>query len=368
MAFAFPEHLGFFVLFALALFLTCIKQKKTLYILLWATIVFGIHFHWLIILLYTKSSASFLLSLTLYGILVTYFAFLTVAWFWIAHWLRWWTSLVGYFLMIEYLSLLPLDLWGYSFISPWVPLAKNKLLLGTIAFASSLFVTPLPTVDETILDQLHHTKPTSMPVEQLINEANCTHKKIIIAPESFLPYPLNLEPEIKKLWEKNIPQAKQLLIGAQWASDNEDYWGQGVYWIKKSLIKKVYVKNTYIPFVEKMPWLFTFNDTLQKIFLKDFHEMDKRASVNNRPTHFKLNDQLAIVPYICSELFFNCLKPIGNRVKLTGCHKICIFFFVNDSWFVDYFKKLMEHVSYIRSAYLGAPIVYIGHSKCKFIS
>ena len=113
-----------------------------------------------------------------------------------------------------------------------------------------------------------------------------------------------------------------------------------------------------------MPALFKKCTILRNMFLKEGYEMCQ-ASRSAKHNKFRLEKVRCVFPLLCSELFF-C------NHSLQACDRdfrgAKIFFFVNDSWFVGYFKKIMENLAYIKAAQLQNPVLWIGHFSCKKIS
>ncbi|MBA3954716.1 hypothetical protein H0X48_05355 [Candidatus Dependentiae bacterium] len=75
----------------------------------------------------------------------------------------------------------------------------------------------------------------------------------------------------------------------------------------------------------------------------------------NRRALFKINPELALVPYICSELFFN--NQPDDNFKNTPIVALC-----NDSWVIpEYVKTIMYSTAHFRSIQWNRPIVYVAY-------
>jgi apolipoprotein N-acyltransferase len=118
---------------------------------------------------------------------------------------------------------------------------------------------------------------------------------------------------------------------------------------------QTYDKKHVVPFVEKIPNKWKHIAWLRGLFLQEKGEF----SVAKKKKHdcFCISKELIIVPQMCSELFMK--NGIINK-KENNVHAI-VFFFVNDSWFVDYFKEVLKSVSRLKSIDFNLPILYISH-------
>ena len=67
------------------------------------------------------------------------------------------------------------------------------------------------------------------------------------------------------------------------------------------------------------------------------------------------------MPAICADFF------IGSyRFRLpSDMRDGPLVLFVNDGWYVAYFKKIMEKLTQLDAMRLGVPIIYVGHFSTK---
>lgn len=203
---------------------------------------------------------------------------------------------------------------------------------------------------------LVYNKLSSLNLEQYKNK----YKNIIlVSPETFFPYFLNLDnkQDILKLWANILPENSMFLVGSQREScdNNKTKYFQTIYRVERGRIIEYYDKKHRVWFVEKNPRLLRKLNLNNTLFLDEKNKFSKPKKLNKILKINKFN----IAVYICSELFF--LKDIKkeceqNNVKL-------IFFLVNDSWFLDYFKKIMQKFVYLISNRLNIPILYVGHKE-----
>ena len=75
---------------------------------------------------------------------------------------------------------------------------------------------------------------------------------------------------------------------------------------------------------------------------------------------FNLPGGLNILPKVCSEFFYKINLKDTDRVDV-------VFLFVNDSWFMPYFKQIMKNLAVLISLELRLPIFYINHENLKII-
>ena len=163
-----------------------------------------------------------------------------------------------------------------------------------------------------------------------------------------------------------MPDNAHLLIGSLRRDGNNVL--QAVYWINSRRIINCYVKKHRIPFVEKIPKIWRSFQWVSDLFLKDLVEFG--AGKNKRENKlFCLTPDLCAIPTMCSEFFFSrSIDEFLSFKKNQRVHKSgAIFFFVNDSWFCDYFCKHLELFTRLKSAAVGLPVVYITHSNVKVI-
>ncbi|MFH1831586.1 MAG: hypothetical protein ABH827_02170 [bacterium] len=191
---------------------------------------------------------------------------------------------------------------------------------------------------------------------------------IYVAPESFFPYPLNTNPEILKFWSNALPYSSHLLMGSFYQEENKSLC-HCVYHIFHGKIINCYKKKHSVIFVEKMPPFFKKCIILRDMFLKDLSELSVETKCNQK-TIFTIGST-QIISQICSDFFLkNKVQDLLYNIQCDGSgdyKNVCIFLYVNDSWFVDYFKKIMENLIYLKVAQLRIPIVFINHTKCKEI-
>ena len=97
---------------------------------------------------------------------------------------------------------------------------------------------------------------------------------------------------------------------------------------------------------------------LYDLYFKHFNEI--MPSLNERPL-LKIDDHVAFVPYICSELFF-ANKPT-DLYPTVPIYALC-----NDRWTVGYVQKLMLRVAQYKAIEWQRPIIYVSFYYRSFIN
>ncbi len=361
-------------------------QQACLYGLWWGLCFYGSHLDWLLSLLLNKSSyASRPISYAFYGCMVFYFSLFASLWWGLSFllrvnkkfFLRLLSSLagvVGYFVFLEYWGLLLFNGGGYPFANPLIPLSRFPWFLSLVASLSNCLYGPTyqhdsgwPETIELVYIAPKKTKDIQQrlyAVYQIIGRHKSEQlgrQLLFIAPESTIPFHINQESWMLTMLQSGLPPNAHLLLGAQFENEHQNLF-QAVYCQNLRRIKNIYKKKHSVPFSEKMPPFLKKWSILKNIFLKDLRETIEDNSTEEDDIVFEINDDFIIIPRMCSELFFMCCAKDFIKYRMMK-KKVVLFFFVNDSWFVDYFTKIMENVTCIKAAWFGLPIVYIGHER-----
>lgn len=373
---AVPILPGILMLAALAMLWTVLRDISVndswttiiRYGFVWGAVLFSLHFAWLPILLWTKSQAVGLLVVLLYCTVVVYCGLLSglfflvfkktvyfvgfrrvLLFFW-----GWW-----FVTFIHRWFWLPLGIFeGYPFISPLIPLSKIPYFFSFIAIflgpdvcknldtTTIGYIRPIKSEDPVTLSQ-HFFKSISHLQDQ--------GKYLLVAPEGAYKFPLNYDVNAQKFLALAFTPETELITGGYVVENNA--WYQGVYYFTNRGIEKYYVKRHLVPFVEKMPLLFSRMSCMRKMFLHGRNEFSVKGCKNSSDNVFVLKNDLLGIMYLCSEIFFTQREKFYREKSL-------FFFLVNDSWFVDYFRKIMETVSHMTAASLGEPVCYVNSQEC----
>lgn len=150
---------------------------------------------------------------------------------------------------------------------------------------------------------------------------------IIILGESAFPYPLNKEEfSLVTGWWLPLHKNVHILLGSQRMDEGCLY--NTMYYIREGKIIDWYDKQRLVPFVEYIPFGFALN---------------KEASFSlaaGRSNKIFTLDGVEVEPLICSDLFFNS----GN-----SCKAPIVFIENIDTYFPDYFKRVLQHFISFRS-------------------
>lgn len=384
LAFFSPDHIGFLVLFAplpLLHFFYSFPSPWTGFKAgwWWGLCIFGFHFTWLLELLLRHTAASRVVCWSLYVLVVSYFALGSACWLWITALLSQRYRILPAFVCSSILYWYYIERWifvlpglgtGYPFLNPCIPLASYTLFLRMISVASLSVASPVakPVNVAHILPVINRVKnitagwrASPQGVAHKIHYQLSVHERsdVYVTPESMFPFALNQHPELIRFWATALPQAGHLFIGSIFQKGDARY--QAVYWLQQNLIINLYVKKMLTPFVENIPTAWRNVPKLKQLFLKDGTEFCDE-SVSESVEYFDVTPTLRIIPRICLELFF--LNRTDFEQYQDPSKNIKIFFFANDSWFNEFFRKLMYNFVTIKSHRIGLPIVYIGHFGC----
>ncbi len=258
-------------------------------------------------------------------------------------------SMFTYYQLIETVSLSPFVGYqeGYPFLNPLIPLAPLFTQVQQPSTQHIHYIQPIKSTHNPMIDGqiiFHHLS------KQTYGDAN-----IIVAPESFFSFPINMYPQNIALWSCVIPPQAYFVFGTQWKEGNKRY--QVICCLHDTKIFFMYRKQHLIAFVECMPPWFKKNSFLRSLFLNNSEECQISSMSLD---HIKLNNQTVSLK-LCSEFFFIKYNSDTNGVTM-------VFFLINDHWFVDYFRKIIENLACVKSLWLNVPILYVGHSSCKLIS
>ncbi|MFH0898155.1 MAG: hypothetical protein V1855_01110 [bacterium] len=397
-AFFFSDQLGILVIFACVLLWSLFFQQQHIKTYaragaLWGLAVYVPHFAWLYILLKTKSCAPWWLAWSLYGFVVCYATIITVFWFvGTAALLKILpikkstigTGMVVSLMMFIYFFFLnTYCLWfvgkaeGYPFINPLIPLARYTLFFKTFSYICTFITYGVDCKPPEIHDwNMVYLKPVerltsqhlskSAHTQHVFHQLSCVaadfpNANIVVAPESFFPYPLKTSDSVISLWGCALPKGVHFLFGGC-LQDSKNHFYQAIFHLYNGKIVNYYKKKHCVPFVEKMPAFFEKCTILRTMFLRDSYEMCQ-ATKDVKHDLFTLESLGSVAPLICSELFY-CHHLLQACQDQRGAG---IFFFVNDSWFVEYFRKIMENLAYIKTAQLQNRVLWVGHFSCKKI-
>jgi apolipoprotein N-acyltransferase len=187
---------------------------------------------------------------------------------------------------------------------------------------------------------------------------------IIVTPESFYQFSLNRHEEQVALWTSAIPDDAYLVVGTQ-ATDGRKMY-QVAALAQAGLIKKYYVKHHCVPFTEKIPKFWRRMTPLRNFFLHNADEFSKGKSPLGAGV-FDVGAGVRLIPQVCSEFFFKLFSPqVWHVCREQQGRRHALLLLVNDSWFVGYFQRIIKALTALKAAYLGIPVIYVGHTECRW--
>ncbi len=310
--------------------------------------------------------------------------------------------------------------WGYPFINPLILLCRYKSFLFLLNLINFNFYNTNQDVSKNFLERnkIIYLKPVIKTFNNGYNENTAAlmiyqqlsaldlykisknyDKLIIVTPESYFPYALNEYEKTLHLWENVLPQNSVLFLTAQRSQKKtsiKNKYYQTIYKIESGRIIDFYDKKHRFWFVEKVPKDFNNLRLCKTAFLAGKYSFSK-GKVKNKI--FKINNQVNFIPMICSEFFFDNKDWIPGQARDDTGATICSEFFfdkdihchpeschefnrmvvsgssplnilllvVNDSWFLNYFKKLLFYYAVLISNMKNIPILYVGHENFSFI-
>ncbi|MFH1643738.1 MAG: hypothetical protein ABIA74_01020 [bacterium] len=399
LSFFFLDSLGFLIVFFwIPLFLFFKENKNSGFNigLIWGSLIFSFQLFWLLILLLTKSAATVFLAVVLYLFLVVYASLITGIFFAFIskiikifnnNFIKLLTFFAGVFLYFSFLikySLIILGrVEGYPFINPLIPLVRYKFFVLIFHFFSNFW--GHAQINKFDLDNQQQTKVFYLkpPVVEgkdesnphsyaqkiyhnlselnLFKYQNDYKNLIVVAPESTFPFPINKNNDQIDFWSNVLPENAQFLLGTQHKRGKKTY--QSVVILNRGLIINFYDKTHLMPFTENLNKIFKQFSWANNLFLTGKNNLYCSTRFSGDYA-FSPDDNWCIVPQICSEFFFNFKNSYSS--KFAGKSAI-IFLFVNDSWFVKYFRKNIQNLVYLNTLINKTPVLYITHEKCELI-
>lgn len=147
----------------------------------------------------------------------------------------------------------------------------------------------------------------------------------------------------------------QLLLGAfRW--DKELYYNS-LYCFYNGVITNCHDKRHAMAFEERMPWIINWS-VLRDAFFGTFTPINP-CKLPRKP--FVLNNGITILPYICSELFFNSLPDESAQILKQN---LPILAACNDSWSkLPYTHELMALHAKYKAIYWQRIIIYDAFNK-----
>lgn len=359
--------------------------------LCWGSLVFFTQLYWLLCVITEFSLRSWLFKVLAYTVLCTYFASTCAFWFASMALLGWYIQsykgkivayvliTIGYFVWLaRWGALILANGDGYPLLNPLIPLCSYRLFVRFVCLISSCVIGPnyfdsLSSVDKSFayLKPLNNRGNSWMKHPSILGQQVYHHLcdaknnrlsdnvRIYCAPESFFPYSVNKFDALIDFWATVLSEQEILILGGQ--SEFNGKVHQSAFFIHKRRIKKIYVKKHLVPFFEKTPLFWRFLGCKGSILCAD---VDNFSYHKNRSFDkvFLVDSHLMLLPQLCSE-FIWVHKVKCFRRWLTKSNVPVIVWLVNDSWFIPSFRKILQLAGILRAAWIGLPVIYVGHQK-----
>ncbi|MBD3231183.1 hypothetical protein GF322_00820 [Candidatus Dependentiae bacterium] len=359
----------------------------------WGGFTLGLHFVWLLQLLFAKSYATSLQAISIFIFIFLYTAIIGGIYFTLISFIF---KLKSIFLKLLFFFLNTLFLFqfisnyslyflgrkeGYPFLNPIIPLARYrwfKVLYGLFCFNFNINRHDyLKQLEDLKKIKTFYLKPCTQdfkknytPTEvgqdiykklvhlNLGKYSNDYKYLLVLAPETTYPFALNEHEEQIKLWDCAMTENTIFLLGSQRRTARSLY--QSVFCVRSCRINDFYDKNHCMILTEKVPKLLRPFLWSKSLFLQNALEFKKGKNENKC---FKICNDLIIFPKICSDFFYTTNLLNKNIQHNTYNKEQLIFIFVNDSWFMKFFKKIMKNFYYLIMVKYQKNIICITHDK-----
>lgn len=200
----------------------------------------------------------------------------------------------------------------------------------------------------TVAQSLHHGMSAAL---QQFPQARC-----LLFAESVYPFSLENDHEVQQIWQQNalsLSDEVRVILGAyRSVSHNKMLLSMNsVFVCDARRIIHIYDKQTYVPFLEVIPWPWNRSRFCRNFLLKNKPECYV-SSASAEP--FQLLSGLRVEVYVCSDLF--CNEPRMQEEKLP------ILWLVHDAWSpAAYYKRLMLLYAQFFSMTHKRSILYSSH-------
>jgi len=148
----------------------------------------------------------------------------------------------------------------------------------------------------------------------------------------------------------HIKKAVHIIAGS-FAYDEQRYYRNACYWVYDGHVCQRHDKRHTMPLTERIPSLCDYS------FIRDFYfaqASQVAASARDRKP-FIIGDTCVLMPYICSELFFNTWPESDNT-------RYPIVVIVNDSWCPAlYIRRLLYYLARFKAMQWKRDIVYVSY-------
>lgn len=172
---------------------------------------------------------------------------------------------------------------------------------------------------------------------------------VVIMPESAIVDGIVFE-EYAHLFSEQHLQKPIHLIAGSFYKDQINYFNT-CYWVHNGNVRIRYDKRHTMPLTERIPSICN-HPYIYDLYFSNAQCIDRATNV--RPV-LQISDNMHMVPYICSELFFNAEPDADNTSNP-------IVALINDKWCMAiYLRRLMVQVAQLKAILWQRDIIYVSY-------
>ena len=172
---------------------------------------------------------------------------------------------------------------------------------------------------------------------------------VVVMPESsvYSPYVFSTPAIAAMFSAEHIGRPIDLIAGSFYRDGGK--YRNACYWLRDGVLRERFDKRHAMPLTERVPSCFNFG-FVRDMYFSSMPQID--ISDNKRPC-MRLPGELKLVPYICSELFFNEWPDSDNSNDP-------IVFISNDSWCpARYIRHLMYLMARFRAIQWQRDVLFV---------
>ena len=242
-------------------------------------------------------------------------------------------------------------------IVAWLLLIMSILFFGSYSFQSQhTWHTKVIGIPKIVSQTAQVKSACRLLCDYVIAAVRYTDAVAVVFPESSVyAWSLCAESCLATFMPLPETQVQDYIIGSFY--DEQGLYRNSCYWLHQGVVQKRFDKRHVMPLLERIPSL------LRCVFVQDlfFRYMSEIAPSDNERPVMQLGD-VSVVPYICSELFFN-KNPDDIYPGLP------ILALINDRWCsCNYMKNLMYLGAVIQAYAWNREILYISYSRSVYIA
>lgn len=187
-----------------------------------------------------------------------------------------------------------------------------------------------------------------------VREADARYCAAVFPESAFYPWQLCAESLLAHYIPEDGAYIRDYVIGSFY--DDNGQYRNSCYWLRDGIVQVRYDKRHAMPLIERMPWWLQHTPLYQLFFAR----MPAIIPSNNTRPLLQLGD-IYVVPYICSELFF-------NRLPDDQYDGMPIIALVNDRWCTKtYVQELMYLGAVVQAHAWQRAIIYVAYSRWVYI-